>query len=176
MPTDTTCPNCNAPYARKLSLIYDEGLSTGQSQSISTGSTNTIVKIKLSTTESSTSVQQTRLSKSAAPPAIYIPSPQVISKGGQLKEKVLVMGIIASILLPTLAMNMFNTFFGFMGTIIGAILMTIVISMLIDTKLTDEEQVEYDKLVSNQKKALENWNNTYACNVCGHHFISDENK
>lgn len=56
MAIDTTCPNCAAPHAKKLSVIYKEGLSTIQmtSKSTGTGKTNNIIRTKITTTAMST--------------------------------------------------------------------------------------------------------------------------
>lgn len=74
MAINTTCPNCAAPHAKKLSIIYKEGLSTLQmtSESKGTGKTNNIIRTKITTATVSagTGVQQSQLSQDSAPPAM----------------------------------------------------------------------------------------------------------
>jgi hypothetical protein len=68
---DLACPKCASSEVRKLSLIYNEGLSTINTQSMSAGSafgSGGGMAFGTSST-STTGRQQTALSKEAAPPA-----------------------------------------------------------------------------------------------------------
>lgn len=47
---DTTCPLCEAPHAKKLSVIYSDGLSNVNTSMHSVGTFNTIGRQKITTT------------------------------------------------------------------------------------------------------------------------------
>lgn len=181
MAIDTTCPNCLAPNAKKLSVLHKEGLSTVQfattSTSNSKGTVKNILRTKISTTSKGTGtgegIQQSQLSKDTAPPAIFTPPP--ISKAGTKRQgDVLITGVITTIVLSIFEMAVVGTFLGFIITFVGSTLATIVILMTIDTGLSSDEQVEYDKFISERGEVIKNWNQTFACIACGHRFIPVE--
>ncbi|HSV54635.1 MAG TPA: hypothetical protein VLJ57_21105, partial [Burkholderiaceae bacterium] len=95
MALDTTCPVCTAPHARKLSLVYEEGLSSAIVTTQSVGKANTIGAHKITTTGTSTQVQQTQLSQSAAPPP---PVAALVSAGARARGNAILVAFVLALL------------------------------------------------------------------------------
>jgi hypothetical protein len=180
MPIDTTCPECGAPYAKKLSLIYSEGKSTVHLTSQSTGTAKTIGKQKISTEGTSAGIQQSEISKAAAPPPTV--PPFVLTSLDPGAGIAIFIMMAAIVLVPILAIFTPVTFKGAMSVWGVGMVAVLFVAALTKTKLTDEEKlareknerIEYEKRVAPQRKALDDWNNTFHCNACGHRFIPGE--
>src|SRR5438067_105912 len=67
---DTTCPECGAPHARKLSVIHSEGISQVQTNVDTVGKLNTVGRHKIETKGTLNGTQQTEVSRIAAPPVM----------------------------------------------------------------------------------------------------------
>ena len=177
MAIDTACPNCVAPHAKKLSLIYTEGLSTVQltGETTSRGKTNNIISTKITTTGTSTSsgIQQSQISKDSAPPVVEVAKE---ASGSVLRDSIIIIGGFAAIVLSIVAYAVFSTFSSSMITIIALFFVIIMYAQSIDTKRTALEEDEYDRITRLNRKVLADWNNTYSCTACGHRFIPGEFK
>ena len=170
---NTTCPACSAPFAKKLSLVYKEGISSVNMDSHSVGVTNTIGKVKVTTSGSSVGIQQSALSQSAAPPHI----PPIETAGSKRKVALAIGGPIASIVLPLLISALLGVHLSF-----GVYLLIMFISLAttlglaaaINDDPTKDEQDEYNRRTRNEQRAYQEWDQTYACGACGHRFIPKE--
>ena len=164
---DTSCPKCGAPFAKKLSLIHTEGISTVNTSTQSVGVTNTIGKVTISSAGTTVGVQQSVLSKSAAPPAL----PPFQSSGAQLRGKVALYGYAIAWVVPFLFIKSFNSGVAFVGTILGLSAIVAVIVTRVETAPTAQELRGYETNSERERHALEEWNSTFACSACGHRFI-----
>ena len=156
---DTTCRNCAAPHARKLSLIYAEGLSTSAGRVDATSTFQTIGRQQIKTTGVTNSTQQTGASKEAAPPEI----PELVSHGRTIKTCVMLGGIAGCIV---------GFFFDAYPLGVAGIL-ALGGSVLISTDPEEEEEEAHKRKHQEAYDELKIWENTFACSSCGHRFIPE---
>lgn len=163
---DTTCPRCDAPHARKLSLIFQEGLSTVNTTSTSVGTTSTIAPVKVTTVGSTSSIQQSQASAAASPP--FIPP---IRTAGQDKHT---RYLWIAILWPFVMLFILPSGFGFgvkFLIVAGGFLGFFIASCTCNQAPTEMEVIAHRAQHGAQFDALDLWNETYACNSCAHRFV-----
>jgi len=162
---DTTCPRCGAPFAKLLSVIYQEGLSTVETASESVGHTNTIGRVKIKTSGSTEGVAQTAASRAAAPPNV----PKLIPKGESM-QAVAGYGGAAIGGLIAFAMQSFLA-------LIPAVLVGFVVGLFLapNGQPTEAEREEHKRNTAKERQAYEDWKKTFRCNSCAHRFIPVEN-
>jgi hypothetical protein len=164
---DTTCPQCAAPHAKKLSLIYSEGISTVNLASQSVGKTNTVIQVKTTTEGTSTGIQQSHASRAAAPP----PMPVLRTSGMTARVFVGIGGFLAAFAISIFAMMSGFGFFASLGLALVLMILAIVSFYKVDVSPTPEEQREYDEATQIERAALEAWEQTFSCGSCGHRFM-----
>jgi rubredoxin len=157
---DTTCPQCGAPHAKKLSLIHQEGFSTVQTDINTVGTFNTVGRQKIKTTGTATGVQQTQASKNAAPPEV----PGIVTRGEVIRGVVIIVGIILCV----------TGFFSDSVTvaILGA--SAIVFSFGVPVAATGEELANHRQATKHSQAARDAWEKTFKCSSCGHKFVPSE--
>jgi len=178
MPLDTNCPKCGAPHAKKLSVVYSEGISTVQISSQSLSATNTIGKIEISTSGNSTGIQQTEHSRSAAPPPPILSLIDIQKMNvAQLRTAIFFIGFCCSLALPFLIKFFFKADPGFFSTIFIGLLITVAVGALYKPPGPGEaEQIAHQTRVEERQKEIDNWNITFACTQCGTRFIPRESE
>ena len=157
---NTTCPQCGAPHARKLSVIHAEGLSTVRTDINTVGTFNTIGRQKITTKGSSTGVQQTQASKEAAPPIV----PEQLTLGMKCRLSTMVVGIIMCV----------GGFLNDSTTVATAGIFAVLGSFVIPVKATTAEQEVHDKQTRHLRAARDAWASTFQCSSCSHRFIPSE--
>lgn len=164
---NTTCPICDAPHARKLSVIYSEGLSVSHGSMHSVGKANTIGGHKITTSGTTASTQQTDASRRAAPPYV----PVLVSEGSKSQTQMMYFGL-AFITVITVIM-MFNkfSFFAVTGTFLGATILLIVLCGDTDVKPKEQEIQKHMENFKSEYEAYEKWERTFACTSCGSTFL-----
>jgi predicted nucleic-acid-binding Zn-ribbon protein len=167
---DTKCPNCGAPHARKLSLIFHEGLSNSGSVQHSKSVTKTIVKMRIATTGHSSGSQQTNLSASAAPPLMF--NKPLISKAQNSRKE----GMIGIFIFSAfMGFSFSSSAIGFFGIFLGGgTVASMILWMLMSGEATHREKEEHEKSTATNNAAQEEWNRTFSCNSCGNRFIPIE--
>lgn len=164
---DTTCPMCSAPYGRKLSVVYQEGLTATNALNNSISQTNTILKTKITTHGYSNGLNQTELSKSVAPP-LFI-DPGVASKSEKITFVCSIFALIVGMAIGFLFGENFITKLFFM--LVFGLISGIIIACFMDSKPTLQEIAEYDTKMEPMIKARDEWNALYMCMSCTHRFI-----
>lgn len=168
---NTTCPRCNAPHAKKLSLIYSEGICTVQSSTQSVGHTNTIGKVKITTAGTTTGVQQSEASKGAAPPFV----PELVSIGAKSSKMLTTTyGCILAVVVPMIAIVSDASFLVVIGIAAVILLLTFILVSCIDDKPSTEETKAYEDATKTERAAYDKWNQTFACGSCEHRFIPEQ--
>lgn len=176
MTIDTTCPECGAPYAKKLSLLYSEGRSTVQVENQSNSSFNTVGRHKIATVGTSSGIQQTESSRAATPPqdvpTFTPPTPTAVTVVSLVTGFGFIIAVIVAI----------STDVSFLMALLYWVA-AIAVAMMYRSASKDPEKeqeierlarAEYDESVAPQRKALEDWSKTFQCGSCGHRFIPDE--
>jgi hypothetical protein len=169
MPTlNTTCPVCAAPHAKRLSTIHTEGLSTSSGTLESVGQFNTIGRQKITTKGSTKGVTQTAASLAAAPPD----APLFISKGQHKRRAVwFVTGLIALI---SVIFTLTNASMEIALLVAGAIAAVgVALSLAIDASPLPGEEDEHRLEFTEEYKAYEQWEDTFACGSCGERFVPE---
>jgi len=180
MPTiDTTCPTCGAPHAKKLSQIHREGISTVQTSTRSTGKTNTILAVSINNEGSSLGVQQTELSKSAAPPDMASNMSPTSNIGGALGLSLIgALLIIPGVVVGTgyigSVIGYDQTLLRPLGLFIGILAASVPVAHRVLRSPSTEQRSAQTALVARQQIALQEWERTFACVSCGHRFIPSD--
>jgi hypothetical protein len=164
---NTTCPRCNAPHAKKLSLIYSDGISTVQSSTQSVGQVKTIGRVKFSTAGTTTGMQQSEASKDAAPPFV----PALVSLGTKSKSKTSIYGLVLAFVVAVIIMQSGGSLFNVISGILIVCGLTALVVFCIEEKPSDEETKEYQRSTKAERTAYDKWSKTFACGSCGEHFI-----
>lgn len=167
---NTTCPLCDAPHAKKLSVIYSEGLSNVNTSIQSVGTLNTIGRQKITTNGTVAGIQQTDASKKAARPIV----PSFTSNGANKLERLVIGGAILAVVYMIIVGNYGGGAMAFFGGLIVLIMIISSMASNIDVKPTQEEIDLYEEKNKIQLDAYRKWEHTFACNSCGHRFIPDE--
>ena len=140
------CPKCTSTEVRRLSLIYQEGLSTINTQSTTVGSAIGGGGIGFATASTGTTGhQQTALSKQAAPPA--------------KKHWILWSSAAAIVALPTLGTLLHPGF----GTLVGLGLVALSVRMALSGRKYNAEV---------HPGVLHRWEQSFMCNRCGDVFAA----
>jgi len=169
MPTiDTSCPDCGAPHARRISLIYVEGQTSGHELHQYQSKTKSVLPVKIETTGASTTSTQSHLSQQLAPPPSPNPIPQSVSDS----EK---MGVVFGIALAAGVgvcvwlwdVKIVALFFG----ALTAILVFLIGSGVFRRPLTPVEQATHQQTSDAAKAELDRWNQSFLCMVCGTKFV-----
>ena len=166
---DTTCPSCDAPFARRLSLVHSEGVSTSQSTTNATGTINTVGRHRITTVGASVGQSQTQRSRLIAPPDV---PPLVWTAGAKIQLILRVVGTWIALLAPIAATNTFGSFLGMVLLLLSFVWGS---SFLIRTSPTESELAIYNQNTEVQRKALQDWESTFSCSACGHQFIPPAN-
>lgn len=167
---NTTCPLCDAPHAKKLSVIYSEGLSNVNTSIQSVGTLNTIGRQKITTNGTVAGVQQTDASRKASPPIV----PPLVSKG---KKDAILLKFGGSVVICFLSFMLMNSGLGAMaifGSVIVMVVVLFYIAETFDVEPTKEELDLYEEKNKIQLDAYRKWEHTFACNSCGHRFVPEE--
>lgn len=154
---NTTCPQCGAPHARKLSVIHAEGLSTVQTDINTVGTYNTIGRQKVTTKGSSTGVQQTQASKDATCPVV----PEPFTRGLMFKIITIVTGIILCV----------GGFFNDSTPIAMLGVVAIIVAFIIPDTATPEEMLKHNEETKHLRAAKDAWAKTFQCGSCNHRFV-----
>lgn len=166
---NTTCPLCDAPHAKKLSVIYSEGLSNVNTSIQSVGTLNTIGRQKITTNGTVAGIQQTDASRKASPPIL----PPLVSQGTKNTGLLMVGGLIVLwflwFILIKFGMGMLMSF----GLVMAMVVALIFKVANIDTKPTKEEIDLYEEKNKIQLDAYRKWEHIFACNSCGHRFVPE---
>jgi hypothetical protein len=157
---NTTCPECGAPHARKLSAVHAEGLSTVDTKIEAVSTAKTIGRQKVVTNGAATGVQQTDASKKAAPPAIETGG----STGVIIKALLLFVGAVIAI--PSLVNSVM------VGVIAGVVIAFI--GVLLPLEITPADEEEKARRTGAHKRAMDEWNKTFECSACSHRFVPVE--
>jgi hypothetical protein len=167
---NTTCPVCDTPHARKLSIIHGEGRLSVHSTINTVGKTNTIAQVKVTTQGTSHGITQSDASRAAAPPPV--PPLRSAAKGTQT----LIIGI-SFVLGSVLPIVMFTAGAGFlvsMGVAVVILVGGCIVGGMQGDAATNEEIAAHKKRHRDAYTALERWENTFACGACAHRFIPAE--
>jgi hypothetical protein len=157
---DTTCPKCAAPHARKLSLIYEEGISTVQTDINTVSTFNTVGRQKFKTKGTANGTQQTQASKDAAPPVV----PKLVTTGMWIQGMLIALGIVMCV------GGMINS-----ATVVAIFgIVVIVGAFAVPVKPTEIEQRDYDERTKHLRAAKDAWADTFKCSSCGNKFIPSE--
>ncbi len=166
---NTTCPKCGAPHARKLSIIYSEGLVSVNTLAIASTKSNTIIKVKHSTESTTSGLQQNNISKNAAPPLSSVGPLQSASD-----SRAGFIGFIGFIAMGLIGFFVSKSFLGFVGYFIGGGLIAVISAYFIfDSGATEEEKNNHQKKLDEYQKKLMDWERTYMCNHCGERFMPE---
>lgn len=169
MKINTTCPKCGAPHARKLSVIYSEGIVTVNTTAIASTQSTAIIKIKHNTESVASGLQQSDISKSAAPPlsSVGIMENASGSRAG-------IIGFMGFIGMGVIGFFVSKSVLGFLGYFLGGGLLSVVLANFIfDSGSTDEEKSSHQKKIDEYQSRLMDWERTYMCNHCGERFIPE---
>ncbi|MFS2022543.1 hypothetical protein [Massilia sp. CT11-137] len=154
---NTTCPVCSTPHAKKLSVIYQEGLSTIQTDINTVSTFNTLGRQKFKTKGTANGTQQTQASKDAAPPVV----PKLVTTGMWIQGMLIALGIVMCV------GGMINS-----ATVVAIFgIVVIVGSFAVPVKPTEIEQRDYDERTKHLRAAKEAWADTFMCGSCGHKFV-----
>lgn len=167
---NTTCPLCDAPHAKKLSVIYSEGLSNVNTSIQSVGTLNTIGRQKITTNGTVAGIQQTDASRKASPPIV----PPLVSQG---KKEAILLKLGGFVVIFFLSFLLINSGLGVWAIFSLVIVMVIALFYILETfdvEPTKEEIDLYEEKNKIQLDAYRKWEHTFACNSCGHRFIPDK--
>lgn len=162
---DTTCPICAAPHAKKLSVIYRDGLSTSAGSFSSVGTLNTIGQQQITTIGTTNESHQTEASKAAAPPAVT----GFVSRGQNRRTAISIIGTVLSIVIGALVMLM-DTFFNGILVASPIFLIGFLAAYAVDVTAKDGELEEHNRLFAREIAAYEEWTKTFCCQSCNHRF------
>lgn len=178
-----SCPACHSTNARKLSVVYEEGLSTvelsSSSKTVGAGISSSAIGAGVAKTQGATTgVQQTALSKKASPPpSSPLMLPTMPSKPGELA---MALGFYFG--LSSLLVWLFWSFlYAYIALVAGSLVYFA--GRRRNKNMTVAEHAEYeqlrqqwvidcDKAKKNYelKNPLEIWKRSYMCMACGHQF------
>lgn len=165
---NTTCPKCNAPHAKKLKLIYEDGVTSVNQQIISSTKTNLIINPKIKTNSITSGENVSKLAESVAPPSE--PNLTDLSVKNSIFPPLLVM--ITSIIYGIFAEKFLYVILSpFVGAVAAGVFY-VVKSMTLEGKM--EEKIAQEKMeerISEYKKEVVRWENTFMCMQCGEKFI-----
>lgn len=164
---DTTCTRCGAPFAKRLSVIYSDGLTTVSGQSQASSKMNTIGGHKATTTTASSGVQQTAASRAAAPP----PMPAFVKGHNEgLLWTILIAGFFLTFVL---AFAIVQSFILSPLVLIGGLFFSFFFARLISEHPdpSPEELAAWKAANAEQIKAAEDWKETFECGSCGNRFV-----
>lgn len=167
---NTTCPKCNAPHAKKLKLIYEDGVTSINQQSISSTKTNIIINPKIKTNAITSGENVSKLAESVAPPSepnlnYLIPKNPILAP-----LLIMILSIIYGIFGEKFMYVILSPFIG----AIALVVFSTIKSMTDDGKM--EEAIAKKKMEERTleyKKKLEKWENTFMCMQCGEKFIPE---
>jgi hypothetical protein len=167
---NTTCPRCGTPHARKLSVIYSEGLTVSHGTAQSVGKLNTIGGQKITTSGTTFSTQQTDASKRAAPPFV----PVLVSEGSKAQTRAMYVGFAIITIVIFIMMFSGVSFLKVIGSFLVASIILIVINGSTDTKPTEEEIQKHQNTFKREYAAYEEWERMFSCTSCGSKFLPVE--
>lgn len=169
MKINTTCPKCGAPHARKLSVIYSEGIISVNTTAIARTQSTAILKIKHNTKSEASGLQQSDISKNAAPP---LSSVGIMKTASDARAGII--GFIGFIGMGLIGFFVSKSFLGFVGYFLGGGLLAVLLAYSIfDSGATDEEKRNHQNKIDEFQLKLMNWECTYMCNHCGERFIPE---
>jgi hypothetical protein len=154
---NTTCPQCGAQHARKLSIIHAEGLTTTQSSINTVGKLNTIGGAKIKTTGTATGTHQTAASKNAAPPELAT----AFTIGLAVKIALMIAG--GALAVGGIFADMVPI------SVIGVI--TILGSLVLPNEINQDERDAQIERVNQLREQKAEWERTFECGACGNRFI-----
>lgn len=160
------CPECGGTHARKLSLIYEEGRSTGSGTMESVGTFNTIGRQQIHTKGTTTSSHQTDASRAAAPP----PVPPFITDGHRKRTYLFLGGIVLG---PAVGFLMYR-YWADDAALLATAIITGVLTALgyaVSTAARPGEEAEFRRVNRAAFAAYDEWERTFACNSCGCRFV-----
>lgn len=169
---DTTCPLCEAPHAKKLSLIHSEGLANVYTSMHSVGTFNTIGRQKITTTGTVAGIQQTDASRRAAPPFV----PPLVSDATKSIGSLVFGGLLIIVLVCFMAGVSGAAAETILFMVIAMIVALFFIARSLNVPPTQKEIELYQAENKDQLEAYRKWENTFSCNSCGHRFIPEESK
>lgn len=167
---NTTCPICDTPHARKLSVIYSEGLTVSSGTMQSVGKLNTIGGHKITTSGTTASMQQTDASRRASPPVVK----ELVSVGSKSAIRNMYAGLAIITVVTFLMLFAGVSFLKVIGFFLGATVILIIICGDMDVKPTEEEIQKHKSTFKSEYDAYEEWEKTYSCTSCGSKFIPVE--
>jgi hypothetical protein len=166
---NTTCPNCKAPHARKVSLVYEEGYQTSVTKIQENSKSQTILKTAVKTDGVHMETRQTALSSKLAPPFLISPT---LSSGTESYANSL--SVVAFFLMTFIGFKTTSTIVSFfLFSIIGTIFSIVFIRYLVVKPATESEIFAYEEKLAANKESFEKWDKSYICMTCGNKFIPE---
>lgn len=166
---NTTCPLCDAPHAKKLSVIYSDGLSNVNTSMHSVGTFNTIGRQKITTTGTVAGIQQTEASRRAAPPSL----PPLVSDSRKSIGSALLGGLVVTVLVSVMARISGAQAETILFIVIAMMVAMFFIVRSLNTPPTQQEIERYEVENKSSLDAYRKWENTFACGSCGHRFMPE---
>ena len=175
---NTTCPKCNAPHAKKLKLIYEEGITSVNQQSTSLTKTDLIINPKIKTSSTISGESISKLAKSVAPPREPNLSNLSVRHAPILTFLIPLLVMVMSVIYGIFSEKFLYVILSpFVGAIVGAIPAVIIEDIISKTpEGKRKEEVAKEKIKERKvehEKELVRWESTFMCMQCGEKFIPE---
>ena len=169
---NTACPVCDAPHAKKLSIIYSDGLSNVSTSMNSVGTFNTIGRQKITTNGTVSGIQQTDASRRASPPFV----PPLVSRSADNAASLFLGGGVVIVLIGVMA-NISGAKSGTIFLMVIAMFVALFFIARSSTVPPTQKDIELYEVENKDKlEAYRKWENTFLCGSCGNRFIPENSE